>query len=127
MCKWAFEIAYEVDAEELNVARNAAKLKTRSVLTLHGDPLAESFATKEQIEQIRHFLVVKSEEKTLRKPAAGSGRTADATNMSRGLQSAGPKSAGPTSVGLFSTNGMPSGLKPAASPRYPRLPWLCFA
>jgi alpha-beta hydrolase superfamily lysophospholipase len=63
MCKWTFEIGYEVDAEELNAARHAALLKTRSVLMLHGNAAAEDFGTKEQVEQIRYFLSLKAAEK----------------------------------------------------------------
>ncbi|MBC8107450.1 MAG: alpha/beta hydrolase [Anaerolineae bacterium] len=78
MCKWTFEISYEVDAEELNASRHATLLKTRSVLMLPGDATSENFATKEQVEQIRHFLVLKSEEKTLRNVTPKSTRTANA-------------------------------------------------
>ncbi|CAN5607063.1 hypothetical protein BH09PLA1_BH09PLA1_15740 [soil metagenome] len=68
LCKWAFEIGYEVDAEELSAARQAATLKTRSVLMVSGQASSENFTSKELVEQIRHFLVLKSEEKTLKTP-----------------------------------------------------------
>jgi pimeloyl-ACP methyl ester carboxylesterase len=78
LCKWAFEIGYEVDAEELLVSREAMKKRQRSVLLLHSAS-ADTFASKEQVEQIKHFLSLRSEEKLLKqpmsevKPLAGAG------------------------------------------------------
>jgi alpha-beta hydrolase superfamily lysophospholipase len=77
LCKWAFEIGYEVDAEELNASRDVMKKRQRTVLMLH-NASADGFASKEQVEQIRHFLLLRSEEKLLKpmsdvKPLAGAG------------------------------------------------------
>lgn len=78
LCKWSFEIGYEVDAEELIASRDAMKKRQRSVLMLRSKSV-DSLASKEQVEQIKHFLLLRSEEKLLKqpmsetKPLAGAG------------------------------------------------------
>jgi len=79
MCKWAFEIAYEVDAEELNVSRDAMKKRQRTVLMLNSAS-SDTFASKEQVEQIKHFLTLRSEEKLLKQPMSEVKRLAGAGN-----------------------------------------------
>jgi hypothetical protein len=56
LCKWTFEIAYRVDAEDLDVAGSLKDMGSRPVLQLK-DPstVAESFRTR-GLEQIRDFL-----------------------------------------------------------------------
>lgn len=56
LCKWTFEIAYEVDGQELSSSRYASVLSTRSVLVLECAPVGKDVASPRHAEQIRIFL-----------------------------------------------------------------------
>jgi pimeloyl-ACP methyl ester carboxylesterase len=66
LCLWAFEIGYEVDSEEMIASRDAAKKRDRGVLMLHNASV-DGFASREHVEYIRHFLLLRSEEKLLKR------------------------------------------------------------
>jgi hypothetical protein len=67
LCKWTFEIGYEVDGQELNLSRYAAVLREKRLLTLDGRSETEVFADSAKVERIREFLVVNAEEKSLKR------------------------------------------------------------
>jgi alpha-beta hydrolase superfamily lysophospholipase len=60
LCRWTFEIAYEVDGEELSLKRYVKTMANRPVLMLDGDATSEDFGTPVKVEQLREFLVVKT-------------------------------------------------------------------
>jgi hypothetical protein len=74
LCKWTFEIAYEVDSEDLNIQRHVKTLQARPVLMLDGQAVYEDFSSHTRVDQIREFLTLKTADKTgPTKPLAKSG------------------------------------------------------
>jgi pimeloyl-ACP methyl ester carboxylesterase len=55
-CKWAFEIAYKVDAEDMNMARFAGLMKQKRVLLLDDAADAASTVNPPRIKQVVQFL-----------------------------------------------------------------------
>jgi pimeloyl-ACP methyl ester carboxylesterase len=55
MCKWAFEMSYQVDADDLEWSRLGRVLKSRSVLMLDSPSSASGFSD-EKINSVREFL-----------------------------------------------------------------------
>jgi hypothetical protein len=64
LCKWTFEIAYEVDANDLDLQRYVKTLAARPILMLDGEAAYEDFSSHSRVEQIRDFLVLKTADKT---------------------------------------------------------------
>jgi len=64
LCKWTFELSYEVDGEDLDVRRWSKDLKDRAVFWLDGTAETEDFTARTKVEQIREFLVVKTAPQT---------------------------------------------------------------
>src|SRR5207237_994768 len=56
LCKWTFEIAYEVDAEDLDLQRYHDVLNQRSMLLFDNRPDGGNFSSPAKLEQIRQFL-----------------------------------------------------------------------
>ena len=80
LCKWTFEIGYEVDGEELNLARYNSLLANKNVMTLSGNSSTEDFTSVKKQEQIREFLVTRAEEKNLKRVGRDERRVAGTGN-----------------------------------------------
>jgi pimeloyl-ACP methyl ester carboxylesterase len=63
MCKWAFEISYKVDAEEINLDRFIDILKTRNVLVMDDETetvsCTKQVRTKQVVDFVKKHLIVK--------------------------------------------------------------------
>jgi pimeloyl-ACP methyl ester carboxylesterase len=64
MCKWAFEIAYKVDAEDVNLTRFADMMKARHVLMLDEEGEVVSSVrpvrTRQTVEFLKKYLVARN-------------------------------------------------------------------
>jgi pimeloyl-ACP methyl ester carboxylesterase len=60
LCKWTFEIAYEVDGAELSLDRYAKTMGERPVLMLQGNASCEDFSSVTKVAHIREFLTQKT-------------------------------------------------------------------
>ncbi|MGH7214175.1 MAG: alpha/beta hydrolase [Tepidisphaeraceae bacterium] len=56
LCEWTFELAYRVDADDLNLHRYTSLMETRPVLMLDGRCISGGQADPNKLEQIRMFL-----------------------------------------------------------------------
>ncbi len=59
LCKWAFEMTYQVDAEDLDLPRYADLMQHRDVLLLDGTKPADHFDSADGIKRISSFLTEK--------------------------------------------------------------------
>jgi hypothetical protein len=67
LCKWTFEIGYEVDGEELNLSRHSDLLSNRHVLMLDGTAAIKDFALDPgRVQQVKQFLMNAVAERSLR-------------------------------------------------------------
>jgi hypothetical protein len=67
LCKWTFEIGYEVDGEELNLSRHSELLSNRHVLMLDGSAAIKDFsADPGRVQQVKQFLMSAVAEKSLK-------------------------------------------------------------
>jgi pimeloyl-ACP methyl ester carboxylesterase len=56
LCKWAFEIAYHVDTDELNIDRYKELMQQRPVHMIDGDSGSPACVRPPSVEQIKYFL-----------------------------------------------------------------------
>ncbi|MGH7179959.1 MAG: hypothetical protein ACREJC_21460, partial [Tepidisphaeraceae bacterium] len=56
LCKWTFEIAYQVDAEDLDLSRYDQTMKRMPVLMLGGDSSTRQLSSPRRVEQVCEFL-----------------------------------------------------------------------
>jgi pimeloyl-ACP methyl ester carboxylesterase len=59
LCKWSFEIAYQVDADDLDLARHQAVLNASNTLTFARENGYATLARRTRLQQVRDFLVAK--------------------------------------------------------------------